>query len=725
MPSPACTVNGGATTPSGVDVTAGTLVTIALASTSGVQPNQWQLTCIGTDETNVPATIQASLSINLNTFTATFTIPSTLGQALIFQSVVNNGRDVNNVVQASYTTTFGVFVRTVNGQRVLATQETTESSATNGWTVDVNSVIRSAGAVVLQPLGTGADDWPGLATAMATWANKRPIALAAGTWNCKSVQNMPSGTVLIGNPGVRIVQTLSDPSNDPHVAAISAFPSTTGYSTTLSSNNVVGAKTVTVAAVPTDGTYIRILDASNPTSRAAVYRVVSHSGAGPYTATLDRPVMWQFHTADTVVGITPVTGVRILGGGMTMTGTGDRFIEFQSAIGCYVEDVNFDTTGGAPNGGGFWMSWDNGSIDCEARRIIANGNSTLLSATLVVETGERCRYVECMVTGSTNSLSAGIALLDCYDCALLECKAYGNYDGIQVSAGTSNLGCLDCRVEGCETSGNARHGVNVDKGSAGTSCVGIRASSNTNAGLNVGTTAVSTQIVDLKGTGNAEVLQVQNGAVGTRVTGLDSSGQASLGVNCAAPVDIEQWYSNGDNINGIAFFSTAGPVNVRGFNLAMTNTGQTAVWTQVPATFESGRISVGASSVGILVDVTTARIRNTTITQTASGSQAVNGNAGSTIRFGTHNDFDGCTTPLSLAGTCHSNRGTVTLNGTTGVDYNFRDLKSTDVVHLTRKTTSATPNVTAPTWTTTLNTKVTVSGTIAGTSDVYQIDIDG
>lgn len=156
MVSPACEVKDGSgsytATTSGVDVTPNNTITIRLASATGV--DTWSLTCIGTDENSTAASINSGLSINSTTKTATFTMPNATGRALIFQSKVNNGRDVNGTTQSSYTTTFAVYTLTAASLRVVAVNETTESSATFGWIKQLNAKIRqtSGGST---PTGTG------------------------------------------------------------------------------------------------------------------------------------------------------------------------------------------------------------------------------------------------------------------------------------------------------------------------------------------------------------------------------------------------------------------------------------------------------------------------------------------------------------------------------------------------------------------------------------------
>lgn len=139
MASPICLVNMTSTV-NGVNVTAASTVTIKLNSSAGVGP--WSIQCVNTDETNTAAAINATMVIDLSTFTATFTAPAA-GSALIFESKINNGKDINGNDVPSYTTTFGVFVLTVTSLRVGAFAEGTEGDATYGWTSKLNSLIRN------------------------------------------------------------------------------------------------------------------------------------------------------------------------------------------------------------------------------------------------------------------------------------------------------------------------------------------------------------------------------------------------------------------------------------------------------------------------------------------------------------------------------------------------------------------------------------------------------
>lgn len=140
MTSPLCTVNGGSTT-NGVNVTAGSSATIALADTGGV--TQWSLSCIGTDETTTTSAVNAVLSVNQVSKTATLNPVPAAGTAMVFQSQVNNGQDINGRVVAAYTTTFALFVPLTNSLRTAAINETTEGDASYGWTSKFNALVRN------------------------------------------------------------------------------------------------------------------------------------------------------------------------------------------------------------------------------------------------------------------------------------------------------------------------------------------------------------------------------------------------------------------------------------------------------------------------------------------------------------------------------------------------------------------------------------------------------
>ncbi len=138
MPSPTVQIKDGAgsfgPTTDGVDVTPANTITIALVSGAGV--DSWAISCVGTDDLQVAATINASLTIDGVAKTATFTMPAE-GTALIFRSSVT---DTNAVTTSE---TFGIYAP-VSGLRVGAIGEGNEGNAAFGWTTKLNAMIRDA-----------------------------------------------------------------------------------------------------------------------------------------------------------------------------------------------------------------------------------------------------------------------------------------------------------------------------------------------------------------------------------------------------------------------------------------------------------------------------------------------------------------------------------------------------------------------------------------------------
>ncbi len=159
MPSPICEVRENVgpyeATTFGVDVLAGSTITIRLADQSDV--DSWSIECVTTDELNVPATINAALVIDSATKTATFEAPNQLGTALRFRSVVNNGIDANGTPNDEYDATFCIYILTALGARVIAADETTESHPDHGWIKSVNELIRNPSGVTSGEANTGSN----------------------------------------------------------------------------------------------------------------------------------------------------------------------------------------------------------------------------------------------------------------------------------------------------------------------------------------------------------------------------------------------------------------------------------------------------------------------------------------------------------------------------------------------------------------------------------------
>lgn len=171
--SPTCEVKDGAAayvaTTNGVNITVGNTIVIRLAST--VDVSTWLIECATTDDSSVASTVTASLTIDSALRTATFTAPAA-GKAYRFRSRVNNGLDVNGVVDPALETTFCVYTLTSGSRRVIAADETTEGNATFGWIAWINDLIRNPSS------GTGTS--PGGSTNQFQYNSGASFAGASG-----------------------------------------------------------------------------------------------------------------------------------------------------------------------------------------------------------------------------------------------------------------------------------------------------------------------------------------------------------------------------------------------------------------------------------------------------------------------------------------------------------------------------------------------------------------
>jgi len=197
-PNPACTINGNATPQ---DVSSGATVNGALASAAGAV--YWSIACIGTDELNTVAAINATLTVNQGAKTFSFTAPATLGSAVIFQSVVGVqglGLDANFQINPAFFTTFKVSVLTAQSLRVIAVNETFEQSIIAGWAAVINPAIRAI-------LGGG-----GGGSTITLAANfTQPAVLGTVSATFSSTASMASGLGLfIAGGGYYLVSSVTD-----------------------------------------------------------------------------------------------------------------------------------------------------------------------------------------------------------------------------------------------------------------------------------------------------------------------------------------------------------------------------------------------------------------------------------------------------------------------------------------------------------------------------------
>lgn len=279
MASPTCEVKDGSgsytATTNGVNVTPSNVITIRLASTAGV--DVWELSCVGADDASSASTINAGLTVDASTKTASFTMPGTVGQALIFQSRINRGQDVNGAAVAAYTTTFGVYALTSGSLRLLAYNEKFEGHSSAGWIKTVNDKIRQGVAAV--PTGTGfVHITSGSADAAAKLVENADVhasaAIAASKLNLSTIAQAITSS-----------QTLSAAGLTTTAGFVKKVRSVTGTSTNITNADFHVAVTPTAnftANLPTGAGVLpgESYEVSDPTGAAATYSITLDSGSG-------------------------------------------------------------------------------------------------------------------------------------------------------------------------------------------------------------------------------------------------------------------------------------------------------------------------------------------------------------------------------------------------------------------------------------------------------------
>jgi hypothetical protein len=186
MPSPQVTVSDNGGTPVdpvasgiGVNVIAGHAIVIQLQNLAA---DTWSCPLVGRDDQVTPPTF----TLDPIGKKVAFTAPA--GPfSLIFESVVNNGQDINGDPVDAYRQRFGIFCLTAAGTRVLASNERNETNALFGWAKDVNDALRLVATAIAAANGLPQWQAGGDSAYQITGTNVKQIVVvptltAARTW---------------------------------------------------------------------------------------------------------------------------------------------------------------------------------------------------------------------------------------------------------------------------------------------------------------------------------------------------------------------------------------------------------------------------------------------------------------------------------------------------------------------------------------------------------------
>lgn len=546
------------------------------------------------------------------------------------------------------------------------------------------------------------------------------LYIPAGTYRFTHPLVLPSAITIQGDPQATLVQAMT-PSGGQNQTIFYSQYTIQGSATTLAANNTPGTSTLSVTASMPVGQLFRLSNASTDLI-VRYYTVNAISGTGPYTVTVDRAVTNQWASADHVQPMSAQpTDIRVIGNGMHVTGTGDRYWECYGCLRGYVEGIVVTPTGGTLPNGSIAMSMDLGSRDSRfVNDIVDCGGGP--DTGLALESNEASSIFNSRVY---NAHQAAIDVYDSTAAYVIDSHAWNSGTGIALNADATSVGCVDCGVIGGSYNANSSTGVLIAGPATGASVVGVSANYNAAFGIQMNTTAgtpVATRLSNVRAVGNPTGI-LANGS-GWVIDTADVSGNSTSGLNITTG-------GTAGNVTTVGGTGTAGIfVGTGTFVVDLANlTLQSSLngWTGIDVTGTGNRVHVtnahiqldGTSSRGIInsgiVYATKVRVDGAGV----SGTIGFYNNASSTLR-----ENDGCDAStfggnaFFFAGGAFASRGTVTANGTTAVSVSFPDLKANEKVWITPTTVAGTN----PFVTKTAGTGFSITST-SGDTQVYDYQV--
>lgn len=601
----------------------------------------------------------------------------------------------------------------------------TDNAAT--FQAAVNILAGSGVALVVN--GSGAQD---------TYLVSQPVKFPAST------SAALKGFTIIGDPNTTIKSTVASATVED--APLVGVATLGAFSTSLAANNVVGTSTLSMTAAPTVGMRVLINSGDTPFNSAA-YFVRNVAGLGPFTVTVDRPVLRQFVAAGS--GVSELASwpqqIRVQGNGLRITGTGTRWLQLEAGLNCEVGNLVFDTSAGHPTDA-FSISMDVSCEDCIYSDFTVTDSTAVASnSSIVMESAENCHFLRCVARGS----AAPILLLDSMVCDVTQCEGSTGLAaagfGILLASDGASYGCRQCTIRG-GTYGGSRGaggiGVMLRDGTSDCAVLDVDAPGNS-VGFELDAAAGATKnnlFTNCTATDcTTQAMLIAQAVRGTIVQGFNMSRSAALRSNdecilqgitgrdlpAAGGVNLSQGTSTPVCVlDGFLLESTAAA-----FTGVIANTGKRAI-------VKNGRVTLNAApgttqvayslSTGVL-DLSSVVGDGTNVGGAASFG--IHSSAGTTLRLGPDVDVSTLDQPLGdVNGYCTKNLGVVAqnnpivANNAVAVDVTWPDLKSTDRVSLTLITKGGAPSA-MPQISYTPGTKFTLTS-FAGDTSTYGYTIN-
>jgi parallel beta-helix repeat protein len=614
--------------------------------------------------------------------------------------------------------------------------ETLAALASSGAGATSSPAFVSAVAV-FKVDNTGASDaGPAIQIAINTLAGTgQSLWFQAGTYLIKTALTVPSHTLMWGAPGVIFNQQLPAGSTATSTTFYAApvFLSGPGSSTTLAGNNAPGALTISSTASVAVGQLIQL---SNAATNLFVryYRVTNVAGSGPFTLTLDRPVIDQWQAGDRILLTTSQpTDIRLYGNGMVITGTGDRYWEMFGGLRCVIDGVTVDSSLGSLSAN-VAVCMDLGSRDCLVSNLKVDVGSTARTG-ISLASSEDCLAINSRVKNATGS---GFEIDDSDASYVIDCEAFNCQIGVTFSSNGGSIGCADCGAIGGSYNSNSNSGVLVASGSSRTVIQSISTKFNAVYGVRddvTGGPTTGTTCTNVASIGNATGFLFVG--PGWSINGCSVGGNSVEDVLTNVEGAIDGLTGIGCTGSAAGIFLNAGAYEARLSNVSLQSS--TNGW--IGVNMGTGGVRAYCTNVHVEMDGTASRafvaaanavacLTHVHATGTGvAGTIGWDGQSGSTVRIGPGVDFStfGNNAWANIGG-AHISRGQVTLNGATPVDVTWPDIVAPtsanlggDSVALTLVTAVGTG--VAPTVSITSKTKFTVTGA-AGDTSTYAYAIE-
>lgn len=480
-----------------------------------------------------------------------------------------------------------------------------------------------------------------------------------------STTALPNNAVIFGTPATRIKCAMT---GGGYGVTDGPFNATVGAATpfTMSAPNVAMATTFTSTTSIAVGSIVRLLSVNGLAGNS--YKTTAVSGAGPFTITVDRPILGVYSGAQNVFASQP-TGIRIYGNGMAMSGVCGRYVELISAFDCQVHGLRIDTVDGVMAASQYAISMDVGGHDNLIRDCFVNTTAGGASAGIALEGQEHSRILECRAS----STKYGIYMTDCRESSVSDCFAYSCVNSGFGIDSTTFADSIDLILERCRSDGNSRSGYQIQGGATRVQVLGCQSSGNTSFGIELsaqGAAPVETLIDGYTASelvAGSDGITIPVGIKGTVITNsvIDSAGNAMI----VASDDMTCTGLSG-TVSGGAYglWLVTGDHVVDGFDINLITSGGNAIQS---AGAHNARINGGvircnsANVIGINVAVGTSTLALSQLRFLGANLATATGittSGASSVHLGPNVDFTPCNTATSFAAS------TVLLPTTAGTD---------------------------------------------------------